>query len=66
MTKFNDLDDVRVTRDFPEHEIKSGDIGTIIYVFTYPDEAYEVEFSNGRGGVRATLTAQPEELEKAE
>lgn len=66
MTKFNDLDDVRVTRDYPDCGIKAGDTGTIIFVFTYPDEAYEVEFSNGKGGVRATITAQPEDLEKAE
>ena len=50
-------------KDFPDGKVKAGDVGTVICVFTYPDEAYEVEFSDGQGGVRATLTVRPGDIE---
>jgi hypothetical protein len=61
--KFKDLDGVKTLRDFPEEGIKKGEIGTIVYEFTIPDEAYEVEFCDEYGRTRAMFAILPEDLE---
>ena len=61
--KFNEMDLVRVLKDFPEQKIKKGDIGIIITVFTEPREGYEVEFDDGAGKTKAVFSILPEYLE---
>ncbi len=39
----NELDQVVLTRDLPEHNLKSGDIGTVVLAHGSGD-GYEVEF----------------------
>lgn len=47
-------DTVVLTRDLPEHDLKQGDLGAVVMVYT-PD-AYEVEFVSADGSTRAVLT----------
>ena len=42
------LDVVALTQDVPEHNLKRGDIGTVVEILSN-GEAYEVEFSNAYG-----------------
>ena len=42
------LDVVALTQDVPEHDLKRGDIGTVVEILSN-GEAYEVEFSNAYG-----------------
>lgn len=62
--KFNELDMVRTLKEFPEYDIKQGELGVVLIAFTNPNEAYEVEFDDGTGKPKATLTLLPNELEK--
>jgi hypothetical protein len=51
----NELDTVALTRDVPEHDLVTGDIGTVVHV--YPSqEAVEVEFVRADGITLAVLT----------
>jgi hypothetical protein len=50
----SELDSVALTRDIPEHELVSGDIGTVVHV--YPADAVEVEFVRADGITLAVLT----------
>jgi len=62
--KFEELDVIKVVSDFPEHGIVKGEIGAIVVAFTYPKEAYEVEFVNDDGTTKAMFTILSENLEK--
>ena len=64
--KFKDLECVRVIDDHPDKNVWAGDKGTIVFVFTFPNEAYEVEFVNPDGSTRAIFALLPEELDKCE
>jgi hypothetical protein len=61
--KFNELDAVKLLRDFPEEGVGKGDSGTIVMAFDTPNEAYEVEFVNSDGTTRAMFAILPEDLE---
>jgi hypothetical protein len=51
----DELNSVALTRDFPEHGLAAGDIGTI--VFRYPNgKGLEVEFVTAEGKTLAVLT----------
>lgn len=50
------LNTVIVTVDLSDEEVLSGDIGTIVEVYSIPYPAYEVEFVNPNGTTRALLT----------
>ncbi|MEW6540579.1 MAG: DUF4926 domain-containing protein [Bacillota bacterium] len=60
--KFEELDVVRLTRDFPEHGLKNGDTGTVVMAFRHPDEAYTVEFGD-EGETPALEEFGPDDLE---
>lgn len=62
--KFNELQAVKTLKDFPEEDVKMGDIGTIVMTFTIPNEAYEVGFVNNDGTTKAMFAILPEYLEK--
>ena len=65
MGAFYENDVVRVKADHPSEGVKAGDLGAVICVFDSPSEAYDVEFVDGEGRTRATLTLEPDELETA-
>lgn len=52
---------VVLTSDFPEHRLKTGDVGTIVYVYR-DGEAYEVEFFTLDGQTLAVITAEAEQV----
>jgi len=64
--KFKDYQIVKTLISFPEKNINSGDIGTIVVCFTVPNEAYEVEFVNDDGSEKAMFAILPEHIELAD
>ncbi|HXC50058.1 MAG TPA: DUF4926 domain-containing protein [Candidatus Limnocylindrales bacterium] len=52
--KYRELDIVVLRRDIPEHRLKAGDHGTIVFV--YEPDGVEVEFVLPSGETRAVLT----------
>lgn len=60
----NELDDVILKCDVPEHGLSTGDIGTVVLV--HRNEAgYEVEFTALDGETIAVLTLLPEQVRPA-
>ena len=60
-TMINELNPVALTRDFPEHGLSAGDVGTV--VFRYPDgDVFEVEFVAAEGKTLAVLTLGTEDV----
>lgn len=56
-----ELESVVLNRALPEHELKAGDVGTVVFV--YPDGSQvEVEFVNGGGGTVAVLPLPTEDV----
>ena len=51
----HELDTVALTHDIPEHRLKAGDIGAVVYCHN-PPVAYEVEFVTAEGGTIGVLT----------
>ena len=57
----SELETVALTRDVPEHNLVSGDIGTVVHV--YPSgEAVEVEFVRADGITVAVLTLRNSDI----
>lgn len=56
----NELDVVALTVDLPEHGLKQGDTGTVVFV--YVPGQYEVEFVTLRGDTLALLPLSDEEV----
>jgi hypothetical protein len=57
----NELDDVILTRDLPEHGLSAGDVGTIVLVHRN-QAGYEVEFTTLDGDTVAVLTLMPDQV----
>lgn len=55
------LDVVALTRDIPEHNLKRGEVGTVVEVFSNGD-AFEVEFSDRDGQTYESLSFRASEL----
>ena len=49
------LDVVALTQDVPEHNLKRGEVGTVVEILSN-SEAYEVEFSDGNGQMSKCLS----------
>lgn len=72
MSQFEELELVALTRDIPEHDLRVGELGTIVFV--YEPTAFEVEFVEDSGYTKALLTLRsadvrklaPDELKAAE
>jgi hypothetical protein len=64
--EFNELEAVKILRDFPDEGIKTGDVGTIVVAFSTPNEAYEVEFINSDGTTKAMFAILPKDLARVE
>lgn len=63
---FNELDVVVALSDFQADGVISGQVGTIVHIFTHPSEAYLVEFSNENGETIAMVTAMPSQISLAD
>lgn len=48
------LDTVVLTRDIQAHNLKKGDVGTVVEV--YPPDGLEIEFVTGSGHTQALVT----------
>ena len=60
----NELDSVVLRRDFPDHGLAAGDMGTV--VFLYPDgRGMEVEFLTADGRTVGILTLDEADVRKA-
>ena len=59
--KFRENEKVRLRVDLPVHNLRRGSVGAVIGAFEEPDEAYEVEFADGRSSVTCVL--KPTQLE---
>jgi Domain of unknown function (DUF4926) len=57
---FKELDIVVVSKDLPIHGLKSGDVGTVVMV--YSPNAVEVEFMTASGHTQAVLTLSTDQL----
>jgi hypothetical protein len=57
------LDCVVLAKDVPEHDLRRGDVGTVVEL--YGDEAIEVEFISATGETRAVLTMKQADVRKA-
>ncbi|MBI1921547.1 MAG: DUF4926 domain-containing protein [Geobacter sp.] len=63
MMKFNEYDVVRLRCDIPNHNLKKGDVGTILIVFESQSNDYEVEFCDEEGITLALLTLNEKQLD---
>lgn len=62
--KFSECDTVILTNDYKNEGLKKGDVGAILMVYTEPNEAYEVEFIDSDGNIKAQIVLRPNEIEK--
>ena len=56
------LDVVALTQDVPEHNLKRGEVGTVVEILSN-GEAYEVEFSDDNGQMYKCLSFPTSQLE---
>lgn len=60
--RVRELDIVVLTRDVPEHGLKAGDLGTV--VFLYEPKGLEVEFVTAAGQTIAVATLGDEDVRR--
>lgn len=60
--KFDKLEVVVLARDIPEHGLRTGDLGTVVEI--YSPDGFEVEFVRGSGATQALLTLSKRDLRK--
>ncbi|SCL30890.1 protein of unknown function [Micromonospora rhizosphaerae] len=58
----NLYDVVELISDVPEENLPAGSIGTIVHIFTAPEQAYEVEFADSEGRTLATVALKPDDV----
>jgi len=61
MPMINELDDVILTSDLPEHGLSAGDIGTVVLVHRGA-AGYEVEFTSLDGDTIAVVTLMADQV----
>ena len=57
----NEHDCVVLIKNSPEHNLRAGDVGTIVHIYD-SGKAIEVEFSSGSGSLIGLLTLAPDEI----
>jgi hypothetical protein len=62
MSKFKMLELVALNHDVAEHDLRAGNVGTIVEFWT--PEALIVEFIEASGDTRAVLTLRADEVRK--
>ena len=55
-------DVVQLAVDLPDEGLTSGAIGTIVDIYSSPNVAYEVEFTDDEGRTVAMLALLPEQI----
>ena len=60
--KIKELDVVALLRDFPDRDIVSGQVGTVVEILD--DGVFEVEFSDEQGKPYAMFAVNVEDLQK--
>ena len=60
---YKELDNIILNKDLPEHKLKKGDLGTVVFVYE-KGKAYEVEFNTFEGKTLAVLTLEPNSIRK--
>jgi hypothetical protein len=60
-----ELERVALTEDFPEHGLKTGDIGMILHIFG-DHKGYEVEFVTLSGELIALVSVYPSQIRQLE
>ncbi len=61
---FLEYETIILLKDYPNKNLKKGDLGVIIMIYSDPNEAYEVEFVDKKGHTKAQLSLLPHEIEK--
>lgn len=61
MDTFKLLDVVALTEDIPKHNLRRGQVGTIVEVFD-DGKAFEVEFSDQTGRTYESIGVKPEQM----
>lgn len=61
--KYEFLDTVVLARDLPGHNLRAGDLGTIVEL--YGKDAFEVEFVTASGRTGALVTLKSEDVRPA-
>lgn len=61
------FEDVIVTTDVPGHDVRSGDVGTVVerHVVAGKEDGYSVEFFSVNGETRAVVTLPASRLRQA-
>ncbi|EME74168.1 DUF4926 domain-containing protein [Bacillus sonorensis] len=62
--KFEQYETVVLIEDDPTEDLKKGEVGTVVMIFTEPEEAYEVEFVDEEGKTKVQKAFLPEKLKK--
>ena len=62
MASFSLFNAVILLEDVPSSGLKRGQFGTVVFEFTEPNIAYEVNFSNGEGCTIAQLSLLPSQI----
>lgn len=55
-------DVVELTTDIPEEQLTAGSIGTIVHIFSSPEHAFEVEFTDSDGRTLTTIAVKPDKV----
>lgn len=58
--KFRTLDTVVLDRDFPQHDLRAGDLGAVVE--TYEPDGLEVEFVTASGRTQALVTLRVDDV----
>jgi hypothetical protein len=58
------LDTVVLVKDFPEHDLRSGDLGAVVEV--YEPDGIEVEFVTASGRTQALVTLKDRDVRPVE
>lgn len=62
--RFDVNDVVEILIDLPSENLKKGELGVVVMVFSEPVEAYEVEFCDANGETIAQVVLESEQLTK--
>lgn len=62
--KFNSIETVVLTKDIEEHNLKKGDLGTVVGI--YGDHDYEVEFLTVGGRTAALISLNEKDIRPVE
>lgn len=65
MSQFKVGDVVTLIMDAPDEGLEAGQIGTVVFGFTEPTIAYEIEFTDEEGRTVAQLALLPSQISRS-